>query len=54
MFSNPKAQKRLVPGTFIVISHNEHINKLALILRANSKRDGVDYKYVLPIHINET
>lgn len=44
MFSNPKAQKKLVPGTFIVISHKEHINKLALILHVNSKREGVEFK----------
>lgn len=47
IFNNPKIQKELVPGRFIIISHVEHINKLALILKIIPKRNYLEYKYAI-------
>ena len=40
-------QKEIIPGRLIVISHNEHVNKLALVLRHAIKNNDVEYKLVI-------
>lgn len=44
-------QKDLVPGRFVIVSFEKHINKLGLILQTIIKRNNIEYKYVLCFQI---
>ena len=46
ILGSAKVQKEIVPGRFIVISHNQHVNKLALVLQVAMKRNSIEYKLV--------
>lgn len=45
--SSPKVQKTLTPGRILVVTHKNHINKLALLLQANTRSKQFQYKVLV-------
>lgn len=45
--SSPKLQKTLTPGRILVVTHKNHINKLALLLQVVSRSKQLQYKVLV-------
>lgn len=45
--SSPKLQKTLTPGRILVVTHKNHINKLALLLHVASRSKQLQYKVLV-------